>query len=249
MISVKRNLISALYALVATMAMISAAMSMSLSPIHIEMASTGLGSRAQITVTNDSQWPLPVEITVHNMTMDEAGGRSLGRSDNEFLVFPPQALVPAGQSQVFRLQWVGEPQLSRSESFLISANQIPVRLPVDKNVVQVVKSFGVVVNVAPPKGLPELKIVETGIETDRKTGKRHPTVTVHNSANVHGLLPQSILRVSGGNWSHTFMSNEMSEKIGIGLVQPGKRRKFVLPVELPARVTNVQATLDFRPRR
>ena len=95
MISVKRNLISALYALVATMAMISAAMSMSLSPIHIEMASTGLGSRAQITVTNDSQWPLPVEIAVQNMTMDEAGGRSLGRSDNEFLVFPPQALVPA----------------------------------------------------------------------------------------------------------------------------------------------------------
>jgi hypothetical protein len=32
-------------------------------------------------------------------------------------------------------------------------------------------------------------------------------------------------------------------------VQPGKRRKFTLPVDLPAGVTSVQASVDFRPKR
>jgi hypothetical protein len=32
-------------------------------------------------------------------------------------------------------------------------------------------------------------------------------------------------------------------------VEPGKRRKFTLPVELPPGVTSVQASIDFRPKR
>ncbi len=150
---------------------------------------------------------------------------------------------------MFRLQWVGEPEIPESQSFLMSVNQVPVKLPKGQTAVQIVMSFGVVVNVAPPKGSPALKVVDAGVTTDRKTGKRHPTVTLHNESRVHALLPDGRLSLTGGGWSYTFTQRELGEKVGIGLVQPGKKRRFILPVDLPANVASVQATLDFKPKR
>ena len=109
-------------------------------------------------------------------------------------------------------------------------------------------SLGVMVNVAPPTGEPSLKVVTTGVTTD-KSGRRHPTVTLQNPGKVHALLPQATVRLSGAGWSETLTPARLSETLGSGLVQPGKRRKFVLPVDLPAGVGSVQASLELGPRR
>jgi fimbrial chaperone protein len=221
---------------------------MSVTPIHVEMTSAGSGGRAQVTVTNDGTTPLPVEAAVQKLILAEDGAQQLAKGGDDFLVFPPQALIPPGASQVFRVQWVGEPVIAESESFMLSMNQIPVKLPEGQSAVQVVMSFGVVINVAPPQGTPALALVAAGIAKS-KDGKRHPTITVENSSKIHALLPQSTIQVSGGGWSHAFSPLELREKVGIGLVQPGKRRRFVLPVDLPDGVTSVQASLDFKPKR
>jgi hypothetical protein len=131
----------------------------------------------------------------------------------------------------------------------MSVNQVPVKMPAGKSAVQIVMSFGVIINVAPPQGTPSLAIVSTGVESDKKSGNLYPTITVENSSNIHALLPQSTIALSGGGWSQTMSSTEITEKVGIGLVQPGMKRRFVLPVELPPEVTSVQANLDFKPKR
>jgi len=224
------------------------AAAMSVTPIHVEMTSAGSGGRAQVTVTNDGADPLPVEAVIQRMSVSEDGTQKLAKAGEDFLVFPPQALIPAGGSQVFRVQWVGEPMITQSESFMLSMNQIPVKLPAGQSAVQVVTSFGVVINVAPPQGAPALTLVGTGVAKS-KDGKRHPTITVENPTNIHALLPQSTIRLSGDGWSYDLQPLELSEKVGIGLVQPGHKRRFVLPVELPVEVTSVQASLDFKPKR
>ncbi len=238
---------SAAVALIATVVHVSSADAMSVTPIQIEMATVG-GARPQFTVTNDAKEPLPVEIAIQSLTLGEDGSRKLAKAKDNFLVFPPQALIPPGASQVFRLQWVGDPSIPRSESYMLSVNQIPVKLPAGKSAVQIVMSFGVVVNVAPPQGSPTLALIGTGTTTD-KSGKRFPTITVENKSAVHALLPQSTINLKSGAWSRSMAASELSEKVGIGLVQPGAKRKFTLPVELPANVQNVQATIDFKPKR
>ncbi len=224
------------------------ALAMSVSPIHVEMTTTGSQGRAQITVTNDSRHAMPVEVGIQRMVVDDTGGRTLSEASDDFFVFPPQATIAAGATQVFRVQWVGEPLLQESQSYLIAISQVPLKLPPGKSAVQIVMSFGVLVNVAPPQGEPTLRLVETGSIT-AKDGKRYPTITVENPAKVHALLPQSTIQLSAAGWSRTFPPAELSDKVGIGLVQPGKRRTFILPAELPASVTRVQASIDFRPKR
>jgi len=220
-----------------------AAQAMTVSPLQVEMISVGKRSHAQVSVVNNSNEPLPIEAVIHRMTLDENGKSKTVKAGEDFLIMPPQALIPPGATQNFRVQWLGEPMLAKSQSFLLFINQIPVKLPQGTRGVQVVMGMGVMINVAPAEGTPAMKIVSTGITTD-KAGRRAPLITVENTSNVHALLPKATINLASGAWSSTLTPSTHSDRIGIGLVQPGQRRKFTLPVELPASVSSVQASLS-----
>lgn len=221
---------------------------LSVSPIHIEMSSTGAASRSQVTVRNESAVPMPVEATLQRFTMDEAGSRRETPANDDFLVFPPQALIPPGGVQVFRLQWVGEPMLAKSHSYMLSISQIPVKMPKGRTGVQVALSFGVLINVAPPQGKPDLRLVEAGIAID-KQGNRVAAITVHNPSTVHALLPESSIELTSAGWSASLSQAELADRVGIGLVQPGSRRRFLLPIQVPGAVKGFQASLAYKPGR
>jgi fimbrial chaperone protein len=223
------------------------AAAMTVSPTQLEMVSIGAGAHARITVTNTDEQPLAVEAILSRATLDEAGVPATSASGDDFLVMPPQAIIAPGGTQNFRIQWLGDPLIESSQTYLLYISQIPVKRR-GTSVVQVVVSIGVMINVAPPQGLPSLEVVSTGVVSDR-SGVRRPTVTVENPSPVHALFPQSSVLLSSGSWSETVPAGLLSERIGIGLVQPGHRRRFILPVELPPYVTSVRASVDFRPAR
>ena len=231
-----------------SMAAVGPAFALTVSPVQIELVALGDRNRATVTVLNDSPQPMAIEAVVQRMILDENGRSQTAKAGDEFLLMPPMALIPPGGTQNFRVQWLGDPMMEASQSFYIFFNQVPVKMPKDHKGVQVVVSMGVIANVAPAQGAPRLQVVGTGVVVD-KGGKRRPTLTVLNPSNVHALLPQSTVRLASGSWSETLPSGLLSEHLGSGLVQPGKRRKFVLPVELPANVATIQANIEMRPQK
>ena len=72
---------------------------------------------------------------------------------------------------------------------------------------------------------------------------------VENATRVHALLQNATIQLSSGSWSQTLTPSMINDKIGLGLVQPGKRRRVVLPIDLPADVKSVQANIELRSRR
>jgi len=215
---------------------------MSVSPTHIELKSAGPQSRAQVIVRNTSAAPLPVEAVLRTLNVDRNGKPKAAGLANDFLVFPPQTLIRPGASQVFRITWVGEPLINASRSYQLTLSQIPVRLNQPSNRVQVVMAFGVVINVAPPRGQASLNLVKVGIARNRR-GVRNPVITVHNPSRVHALLPKASIQLRGRGWSQTLTPQLLDQKLGIGLVMPGKKRRFTLPVSVPSRVTKLRASL------
>src|SRR5262245_6014680 len=102
---------------------------MTVTPTQIEITSLGRSSRGAITVGNDGSDVLAVELVVKRAMLDEAGLPKATPAGDEFLVMPPQALIAPGATQNFRIQWLGEPLLDKSQTFLVYVNQIPVKLP------------------------------------------------------------------------------------------------------------------------
>ena len=225
-----------------------AAVAMSLSPTQVEMTSIGQSSQARIVVVNNSPQPLPVEAIIKKVKLDDTGLAQMSEASDEFLVMPPQALIPPSGSQVFRVQWLGEPMLAASQSYMLFMNQIPVKFAKSDSRLQVVFSMGAMINVAPPQGDSALRVVETGVIID-SAGNRRPKLTVENTSNVHALLPRTTIRLASGAWSETLTPGLLSQSVGIGLVQPGRKRTFILPGNVPPGVSRLQADLRDTKRR
>jgi len=221
------------------------AKAMSVQPIVLDMRSSGGGNGSQLTVINDAAKPLPVEIVVSRIELNENGETTAQPAGDEFLIFPPQAMVAAGATQNFRIQWVGDPQIKQSQSYVFSVNQVPVKMPAGKSGVQVVFNFATVVNVAPPSGQSAINLVSTGLGKDDK-GKPRPTVTVKNPGNIHAKLTDATIKLSGNSWTETLRPEQLRQVMGVGLIQPGKTRKFLLPVDVPTNVTQVTASIDYK---
>ncbi len=221
---------------------------MSVRPVVLDMAVSGRDARASIQVVNDGAKPVPVEFEILKIDIDSKGERFEKPAGDEFLVFPPQAIVPPGATQVFRVQWVGNTDLKASQSYLFSVNQIPVKLKKEESGVQLVFNFAVIVNVAPPGGQAVLKQVKSEIGKDEH-GVRRPVLVVENPGNMHAYLSEANLKIEGGSFRRSISAADLRQLIGLGLVQPGKQRRFILPVDLPPAVAQITTAIEYVPKQ
>jgi fimbrial chaperone protein len=221
---------------------------MSVQPTLLDIILSGAVSAGQINVINENSTPLPVEIQVTRIELGENGQITKKPADEEFLIFPPQALISSGATQSFRVQWAGDPQIKASQSYIVSMNQVPVRMPKGTSGVQVVFNFATIVNVAPATGKSGLDLVSAGVGKD-DNGKLRPALTVKNPGNIHAKLTDATIKMSGGSWSQTLRPDQLRQVIGVGLVQPGKTRRFLLPLDLPAGVSQLTASIDYKPAK
>lgn len=93
-----------------------------MSPTVLEM-DTQSGGMAQVVVTNNSTQKVPLETSLRRLIFQPDGGFiSQQVEDGSLLFFPLATVLQPGQSQVFRLQWVGaEP--TTSESYFLRFSQ------------------------------------------------------------------------------------------------------------------------------
>jgi P pilus assembly chaperone PapD len=219
---------------------------MSVEPMLLEISSSGQTAQQSFKMVNDGVASLPIEVQVSRFDLGLDGEQKSVQAGDGVLVYPMQALIPRGGSQVFRVQWIGDPALAKSESYKLSVSQVPVKLPKDQSGIQIVMSFGVTVNVAPPQGQWDL-VVTAAAPVTAKNGKRVAAVTVKNPGNKHAYLRNAAVSLTGSGWSAQVSPGEIAQKVGLGIVQPGKERRFLLPVEVPSAVSTIQASVKIVP--
>lgn len=233
---------------------ISLATAMSVNPIVLDLESFGRSASSQINVTNTQGSDLPIELQVNRVSIDQSGNVTIEPGgDADFLIFPPQALIPPGETQVFRVQWVGEPAIAQSQSYIITVVQLPVEMPDGASGIQLLYNFQVVVNVSPPDGVSNLSVEETFVRRDEQ-GINRPVLTLKNSGNAHAYLSRAKIRVRQYDergdtiWSATLEPEDIAQSMGVGLVQPGRTRDFSLPMELPSETGTIKVNLRYDPR-
>lgn len=144
----------------------TSALAMRVSPMVSELTTSGGGAVARIEVGNVSNNALPFETKITRIDFDEAGNLIETPADEDFIVFPPQGLVPVSGRQVVRVQWIGRPDIPTSQAYYLWVRQLPVETDPKKiegsqasvsiDILYTMKSLIVV---APPGSKPDVQVV------------------------------------------------------------------------------------------
>jgi fimbrial chaperone protein len=220
-------------------AIVAPVVAINVQPVIVDLQSAGRRASAIISLQNSFPETVPVELTAHPIRIVNGELQEFEDEEAEdLLVFPAQATIAGGQTQAFRVQWVGDPDLKESKHFYVTAAQLPVALSPDQNAIQVLHRFKILVSVGAASATSQLQVAETRIDTDAN-GKPRPVLTVRNDGTTYGYVSQRrmtiIQRGAGGEeiFRKSFEPDEIGQRMGMGLVPSGQSRVLPINVELP----------------
>ena len=239
---------------------------MTVSPMAVELNSTGTGSTSRIQVLNVNKAPLPYEVRVFRIEIGENGDVVETPADADFIVFPPQGLLKQNQRQMVRLQWVGG-KLDSSRGYYVAINQIPVVLDL-ANVdhtkrsvdVQIVYHMKVLATVAPPGAKPKITVERVGpvmIKPRAQPGVAAATTapvpgisaTITNTGKRYAMLAGVTWTIEGKGLDKkplkvVVTSGEMGQLLGAGYLPAlNGRRTFEVPTGVA--FSNAPITIKF----
>ena len=244
-----RHLIGGLTA-AAALLIVGVVAAMTVQPVVVDMSMTGRQMSAPVRVENNGPNPLPVEVRLveTDFAVDAVGASD--RLSDDIIAFPPQAIIPPGETQVFRLQYVGDPGADRSKHYYAEVAQLPVELPEGQSAIQILYNFQVMVNVASPTAGDAALTIESAEIVQNAEGKNMAAFTVRNSGRNYGYLSSGNLTIrhtdAAGNETvrRTLTGNEIQQMIGFGLIGPEMTRRFISPVEVGSADGQIEATLQ-----
>lgn len=246
----KRRVCALLAVFFALFILSSPALAMRVSPMVIEMESRGSNATARIEVQNINPGNLAFETRVFRMDIDAEGEITETPADEDFLVFPPQGVLPAGGRQVVRLQWLGAGEPDTSQAYYVSVEQLPVALePSAADAVgaqvQILYNMRALVVVAPPGAKPDVKattVKQTVFQPAALPGAAEQPpmqdgveITLTNEGRRHAMMANFSWQLVGtdkeGKWLRVDLSpEELNRAVGTGFVPAQGERIFRVPV-------------------
>lgn len=246
--SFRRSIASAILAL--SLLIPSATSAMRVSPMVSELSTTGGSAVARVEVGNVSSSALPFETRITRIDFDESGNLVETPADEDFIVFPPQGLVPVSGRQVVRVQWIGDAGITESRAYYLWVRQLPVETDPQKiegtdasisiDILYTMKSLIVV---APPGAKPEVEVVSLEPQTytpqvpeiDPSLAAATPEVkpeavpglkvVVTNKGNRYAMMSGAKWALSGTDlngqpFERIYDNQEMSQIVGVGYLAP-----------------------------
>ncbi|TRD11282.1 hypothetical protein FGU71_05085 [Erythrobacter insulae] len=205
------------------------------SPMIVELEPMGRSSVARIELSNDGDRDIPYEVRMMLGEISEDGELTFTPADDKFLVFPAQAIVEAKSQQVFRIQYVGEPELAQSEVYYMSIQQVPVAFEGSGSQVQVVVNYNVLVNVVPEGTSAQADVEDIRVAIEE--GVPGIKLSLSNTGSRYFLAGMADWKITataedGTPFLIDYKKDEMTRKIGVGVVGPGRARNLFIPTDV-----------------
>lgn len=171
-----------------------------------------------LTVRNPRKVDLAVTTEIVERFVQEDGSERQEPADDLFLVFPPQAVVPAGGSQALRVQWLG-PAPVPSRSFHLFASEVPVKLEEGgASRLQTILRMGASIHVAAAGSESRPMVAASSQQADGMT------VTLANDGERFLYIDELTLDFSGKQIG----GMELADAAGRTLIPPAGRRTFTV---------------------
>ena len=207
----------------------SPALSFNVHPMK-HVIKTNDSNLSNINVSNTSSDTLTLDVKVNRLIGVVNGSFQIESSEENFLIFPQTMIIRPGSSQVVQVQWLGDPSIRSSETYLVNISQVPVALPgeVDQGL-QVSLAFNVVFHIIPEDAQPNL--VLTGKElTALETGEPALKLELSNDGTRFAHVSDAEISISGGGYNLHLTPLDIKEKQLDTIILPGTTQHINIPL-------------------
>ena len=210
-------------------------------PMSITISPSGANSIASFRITNDSSQQIAITIKAMMREIDENGNETNKPADNLFAIFPTRVVVQPNSFQNIKVQYKGNPSLSREVAYRIIAEQVPIDFSQQQTSgVKVMFRYIAALYVAPPNV--SHKVSVTKVEYGEQESKKGFFVTITNSGTRHAIINDPVMKISGSSFTITLKDESVSAINGQNLLA-GNVRKFFIPCEDAVPGKNYTGTL------
>ncbi|MFJ6023065.1 fimbria/pilus periplasmic chaperone [Brevundimonas sp. NPDC092305] len=215
-------------ALLAFGLLVTPVLAMRVQPMSYDLTPTGRGATQDVRVENTNDTPMPVEIRVERRHIGPNGEETREPAEDDFIVFPPQGIVPPNGFQNFRVQYVGDPTISQTRLYVVTVAQLPVNTTgSESSGVQFLFNLGTSVAVTPTGATANVQV--TSVEPAAEPGKLH--ITVINRGNRYARLHNGSWHfTTAGGATQTLEGDDLRAAVSQPLIEPGATRIIDLPV-------------------
>lgn len=193
-----------LAATVALSGVSSTALAYDFQPMVAEFAPSGPGATRSFVIRNTQQAPIALQIESFKRSQG-ADGAEVRTPDEDFLITPPQIVVPPGASQNVRAQWIGGAPPKKELAYRFIVKQLPISYQTaatntDKTAsVAIGYTYEAAVYVTPPGAKPGARLVGVAPVTG-PMGEKLLRVTLESTGNTRAIIdkPKLSLRPQSG---------------------------------------------------
>jgi len=211
-----------------TVAMLSApAKAYQVEPMIKTIEPAGNGSMMQISVTNTASSALALEFTGLKVSTDELGNVSREDEYEDLMIFPMQASIPPGRSQVVQVRYVGDSEIAKGKVYAVKIEQLPVAIGAKAegdttSQVKIGLSFLSHILVQPANAKPELVFDQIADQDSGELG-----FTIENIGNGTALLKEMAWTVYDQDNQSKEVSIESIDTGAFGAQIPGAPKRMI----------------------
>lgn len=194
-----------------------------MTPLSLVLKPSGGGSKQSVRVANESNKPIAVQFSV--TTRQQVNNKEIRKpADKDFMIYPPQTIIPAKSTQKVRVEYLGPGKIPREQAYRLIAEQVYVSLDDKKQTgVNMLMTLIGALYVQPNGTKENLKVT---------TIKRHGnklSVTVANSGNRHRLMRYATLTLRNGNQVISLKGKQLLGLEGNNVLG-GATKQFFIPL-------------------
>ncbi len=194
-----------------------------MNPLSLVLKPSGGGAKQSVRVSNESNKPIAVQFSV--TTRQQVNNKEVRRpADKDFMIYPPQTIIPANSTQRVRVEWLGAGKLPREQAYRLIAEQVYVSL--DEENTTGVKMLMTLVGAlyVQPNGTKSNLIVKSVQRQGNKLA-----VTVANTGNKHQLMRYATLIMRNGSQTIQLKGKQILGLEGNNVLG-GATKRFFIPL-------------------
>lgn len=207
-----------------------------LTPISREFTPSGPGTVQTYAVVNRGSEPVAVEVSIVTRSLDLQGEERNVSAEDDFLIYPPQVIVPAGGQQTLRVTWLGNPAPEKELAYRLLAQQVSIARfkPAvaqgagARAAVEILMDYRGSLYVRPRDAQPALAVESVRLERS-SAGAPLLAVTVHNRGRARAVLKQHALQVKQRGGGAPVLLSPAALQLTSSVVLPDGKRRLVFP--------------------